>query len=235
MSVTGTCDQVESDRPHRRCAPWEPFPVTEVRWFMIYFPINPSLLRALGRPVNKRRARLSPPCSPSLPRSCWRLLPAPPLSGLAKLGRASTVINAAYLYACMSLNWNKGRDGGEIKKPWMTELQWCWIQSEAGSLHTPGPPGRWWGLRVTQHQAQPYVSQPHGTFRKPIVRLRMWSMWERRPNVLCSLIPDQVFLLPASVVKVGSQAANNWMVVYRKVMIVAKATASSYVQRASGL
>lgn len=34
--------------------------------------------------------------------------------------------------------------------------------------------------------------------------------------MLCSLIPDQVFLLPASVVKVGSQAANNWMVVYRE-------------------
>lgn len=67
----------------------------------------------------------------------------------AKLEGASTVINTAYLYTCMSGNWNKGRDGGKIKKPWMTELQWCWIQSEAGRLCTPGPPGRWWGLRVT--------------------------------------------------------------------------------------
>lgn len=66
-----------------------------------------------------------------------------------KLGRGSTVINTAYLYTCMSGNWNKRGDGGEIKKPWMTELQRCWIQLEAGRLNTPGPPGRWWGLRVT--------------------------------------------------------------------------------------
>lgn len=136
-----------SDWPHRRCALWEPFLVTEVRWFMIYFPITPSLLCALGPPVIKRRAWLSPYTFP--PTSTVGASPVLLSSVQAKLRRASTFINTAYLYTCVSGNWRKGRDGGNILRAWMTELQWCWIQLEAGRLHTPGPPGRWWGLRVT--------------------------------------------------------------------------------------
>lgn len=146
MSITEAGDQLNSDRPHRRCALREPFLVTEVRWFMIYFPITPSLLSALGPPVNNHQAWLSPRL-PSHVHS-RTLIYGPCFFRWDKLGRASTVINTAYLYSCMSGNWNKRGDGGEIKKPWMTELQWCWIQSEAGRLYTPGPPGRWWGLRV---------------------------------------------------------------------------------------
>lgn len=52
MSVTEAGDRMKSDWPHWRCALRGLFPVTEVRWFMIYFPITPSLLCALGPPVN---------------------------------------------------------------------------------------------------------------------------------------------------------------------------------------
>lgn len=38
---------------------------------------------------------------------------------------------------CMSANWNKRKDGGESTNPWMTELQWCWIEVQAWqALHT---------------------------------------------------------------------------------------------------
>lgn len=191
MSFTGASDQMKSDWPHRKYSLRGPFLVTEVRWFMIYFPITPSVLCALGPHVNKGWASLSPCTFPPtsiveafvvLPASCW-----------AKLGKASTVFNTAYLYTFMSGNWNTGRDGGEIKKLWMTELRWCWSQCEAGRLCTPGPPRqmvRGWGLHNTRLS---HMSPNHTrTFRKPIVRLQMRSKWDQRANVFCSLIPDQV-------------------------------------------
>lgn len=137
MSITGVGDKMKSGRPHRSSAVWEPLLVTEVRWFMIYFPINPSLLRAPCPPVNK--------CQVTIPLHLPSHIHSGGFSGTllpvakAKLGRASTVIITPYLYMQMSGNWNKGRNGGEIKKPWMTELQWCWTWLEAGRLRTPGP------------------------------------------------------------------------------------------------
>lgn len=134
--------------PHRRCALRGPFFVTKVRWFMIYFPITPSLLCALGLPVNKCWAWLShyifPPTSAVEDSLVLASSVKPNWDGLPQL-----LLHLVCTRARMSGNWNKGRDSGEIKKPWMTELQWCWIQLEADSLGTPGPPGRWWGLRVT--------------------------------------------------------------------------------------
>lgn len=55
--------------------------------------------------------------------------------------------------------------------------------SGPGRRYTPGPPGRWCGLRVMQHRVKPYGSQPHKTFRKPNVGLQFWSTWDHRANV----------------------------------------------------
>lgn len=146
MSITAAGDHMKSDWPHWRCALRGPFLVTEVRWFMIYFPITPSLLSALGPPVNNHKAWLStytfPPTStpeastilPSSAETNWKGFP----HLLIQLIRTRVFLIIGT------------REGMVLRlKRWMTELQWCWIQLEVGRLHTPGPPGRWWGLRVT--------------------------------------------------------------------------------------
>lgn len=51
---------------------------------------------------------------------------------------------------CMSANWNKRKDGGERVKTheWASCSGVGW-RCRPGRLSTPGPPGRWCGLRVT--------------------------------------------------------------------------------------
>lgn len=127
ISVTGGAHWWEADRPHRRCAPWEPFRVTAERWFMIYFPKNPSLPHALGPLVDKCQGL--PPHNALAPSST-----AEASSALLSLSKPNWIFGHPY---CMAAKWNKGKDGGESKNPWMTELQWCWMEVRAWQvLHT---------------------------------------------------------------------------------------------------
>lgn len=128
MSVTGGAHRREADRPHRKCAPWKSFRVTAERWFMVYFPINPSLPCALGPLVDKCQG----------PPSHNFLVPS-------STAEASSVLLFLFkpnwicafkrsLFGhpnCMPANRNNRKDGVGSKNPWMTVLQWCWMEVRA--------------------------------------------------------------------------------------------------------
>lgn len=125
MSVTGGDNQREADWPHRRCALWEPFRVTVVRWFMIYFPISPSLPHALGLLIVICQGLTSlytlPPCSTAEGSRALLFLSNP--------NRICALNFSLFgLLYWMSANWNKEKDGEESKNLWMTDLQWCWME-----------------------------------------------------------------------------------------------------------
>ncbi len=149
MSITGAGDQTESGRPHRRCALWEPFLVTEVRWFMIYFPINPSLLCALGPPVNNWRAQLSlytfPPTSTAeaSPASihCWVQIG----EGLPQL-----VIQLICKRACLVIGTSEGMVARLKSHEWQSCSGVGCSRRLAGSAHLGlQADGEGWGLHNT--------------------------------------------------------------------------------------
>lgn len=202
MSVTGGHDQTEADWPHRRCALWGPFRVTVVRWFMIYFPINPSLPRALDPPADKCQG---------LP-SQYTLSPSPTVEGSPALLFLSNpnwigVVNFSlfgHLY-CMSANWNKGKNGGQSKNLWMTELL-DGRTGLAGCTHLGlQADGVGWGLCNTG------LSHMASNHTKPLGNPMLTSNWvHMRPQgkCVCPVIPGQMFGVFFPVFLLWALAAN---------------------------
>lgn len=155
MSITGAGHQMKSDRPHRRSALQGPLLVTEVRWFMIYFPITPSLLCALGPPVNKRQARLSPhppththtfpPTSTVESFSCPASLPRfqPNWEGLPRL-----LAQLICTRACLVIGTREGMVARLKSHEWQSSSGVGFSRRLAGSAHL-GLQADGEGLRVT--------------------------------------------------------------------------------------
>lgn len=139
---------MESDWPHKRCALQESLLVTEVRWFMIYFPINPSVPCALGPSFNKCQARHLPSHIHS-----WHFAGASFLC-LAKLVRASMLINRTFLSSRMSGNYKGIREGmvARLKShEWQSSSGVGFSRKLAGSAHLGlQADGEGWGLHNTR-------------------------------------------------------------------------------------
>lgn len=150
MSITGAGDQMKSDWPHRRCALWEPFLVTEVRWFMIYFPINPSLLCALGPPVNKCQARLSPYTFP--PTSTVEASPALPSSVKPNWeGPPHLLIHLICTRACLLIGTRERMEARLKSHEWQSSSGVGFGRRLAGSAHLGlQADGEGWGLHNTR-------------------------------------------------------------------------------------
>ncbi len=162
MSITEAGDQTKSDWPHRRCALWEPFLVTEVRWFMIYFPITPSLLCALGPPVNKRRARLSPLhlASHIHSRSFSSASVEPNWEGLPHL-----LIQLICTRACLVIGTREGMVARLKSHEWQNSSGVGFSWKLAGSAHLGlSADGEGWGLHNTRlSHMSPNHTEPLGS------------------------------------------------------------------------